>query len=844
MKMNIGRVSVQITAFATIFILLSFTPKVNKTNKFLFGIFEYGDFTKKSYYNTIFDADEIQKLSKINEGILKENKLLSKTDKDLKEYSAYMKIVNLSKNEKDKKKAQKGADKVAKKVLKASSKSIEQISKLNDQKYSIYNNKFSKYTFDQSPEHKASKDSMNFASKTYDVSKGLMKSSASKPGMEQFLSKKDAIAKQQQAIRTLELAFGLYYKDTEFQLSPQNKVVNGDNKKTEPEEKYQPYTSNYNSNADSNLYKSKESLIISKLKLLPADELILKDIAKKEQQADQLKLEIETEYIKVERLHQKASTKADRIEKERLTSEAVDAEKNIFFKQLKAVTMYIEINEQRYKIYKKYYEQVRPPKEDKKYSEGAVYEKSADKYFSESNSIAVDANLKSAKHLKYMRLCDAILYQLSAIQQQENAYCVYLDLPVSKLGEITIVNPGFQTVVENTADNKSNQKKNNNKSSNKTDNKNKTTNKKDNPDTGKYKYVSTMIYSVENPKPVKVTKNDPGIIFKVQAGFFKDNLDIVKYAKYSPISFDTFKDNEYKRFMFGNYQTVEASEYVLSEAKKTFKDAFIIAYVGGKRTDFEAAKKKVKKDDKYKKNVITELNSLKGKVEVVKEEVVVEKIEKQDDKKETVINNQTTEAVSTDDITTSKGLVYSVQVGFYSTKKTSQDLKMLSPIYYDKSEKGYKYMVGKYDTYEAAEKQKDQIKKTQFENAYIVAYYNGKPVSINEAAALSGKKTQEKELKEVKEDVIFFTVQIGAYALKLTEAEQKMFDAISKKHKIITRKSEGGLTTYSVGEEKTYESVKSIKEQLVKDGYKDVFITAYKNDKKIDVAEAVKLLKK
>ena len=81
---------------------------------------------------------------------------------------------------------------------------------------------------------------------------------------------------------------------------------------------------------------------------------------------------------------------------------------------------------------------------------------------------------------------------------------------------------------------------------------------------------------------------------------------------------------------------------------------------------------------------------LTGKVEDLEVVKIDEKTETQTDKDK---NN-----TKYDDITLSKGIIYSVQIGLFSQPKTNEELKMLAPVFQEKTSKGIKYMVGKYDS--------------------------------------------------------------------------------------------------------------------------------------------------
>jgi hypothetical protein len=144
-----------------------------------------------------------------------------------------------------------------------------------------------------------------------------------------------------------------------------------------------------------------------------------------------------------------------------------------------------------------------------------------------------------------------------------------------------------------------------------------------------------------------------------------------------------------------------------------------------------------------------------------------------------------------EDNTIPQGIVYQIQMFSSSEKAKVKSLKGLSPVFEQKTVSGrYVYRVGLFSTYNDVLSNLNAVKKVGFRTAFIVAYIDGKEVSVSKA------RTAETDKKN---HPTFYEVQI-------TFAEGEM-DAVTAEEvraysggKDIARMSlpEGG-TLYKVG---------------------------------------------
>jgi hypothetical protein len=124
-----------------------------------------------------------------------------------------------------------------------------------------------------------------------------------------------------------------------------------------------------------------------------------------------------------------------------------------------------------------------------------------------------------------------------------------------------------------------------------------------------------------------------------------------------------------------------------------------------------------------------------------------------------------------EDNTIPAGIVYQIQI-FSSINKTSvKGLKGLSPVFERKNAGGrYLYRVGLFNSYNDVLSKLNTVKKVGFRSAFIVAYIDGKEVSVSKARASESKAKQEQKFYQV------IVVPSGDLDLALSEGMRQQAD--------------------------------------------------------------------
>lgn len=108
------------------------------------------------------------------------------------------------------------------------------------------------------------------------------------------------------------------------------------------------------------------------------------------------------------------------------------------------------------------------------------------------------------------------------------------------------------------------------------------------------------------------------------------------------------------------------------------------------------------------------------------------------------------EAQFAEDQTIPAGIVYQIQLFATKSKASMKSLKGLSPIYESQGSNGHRvYKVGLFRTYSDVLSNLNTVKKIGFRNAFIVAYVDGKSVTVAKARAKEKEKPNTQELYEV-----------------------------------------------------------------------------------------------
>ena len=317
--------------------------------------------------------------------------------------------------------------------------------------------------------------------------------------------------------------------------------------------------------------------------------------------------------------------------------------------------------------------------------------------------------------------------------------------------------------------------------------------------------TNDAVYSKENPIPVNPKLPD-GLVYKVQVGAFRNPIPQDLFKGFAPISAEKVRD-DITRYRVGYFTSFDIANNSKNKVRQLgYKDAFVVAIMNGERITISEAKGIQINQPKVVSNV-SDNNSENNQVS--KNNQVSE------------INNDENlaEAISAVDI---KGVFYSVQVGAFSKPLSSENELNVSPLVVSKVNNLFKYSTGRFNSIEDAAKRKAVLLDNGIEDAFIIAYSDGKVISLTQANSNNPNREVEYKNPEI------YYLDFGTYQ---DEVPQQISDVVMnlKALNIRSRPMLMGKQYYS----KKFSSIKDAEqalEQAQSKGLKSAKIVSSKKD--------------
>ncbi len=200
-----------------------------------------------------------------------------------------------------------------------------------------------------------------------------------------------------------------------------------------------------------------------------------------------------------------------------------------------------------------------------------------------------------------------------------------------------------------------------------------------------------------------------------------------------------------------------------------------------------------------------------------------------------------------------EGLIYKVQIGAFRSAIRQDLFKGITPITGETTPQGYtRYTAGVFSTLESANNAKDEIRRSGYKDAFVVAFLNGKRVAIlqgianqpeivnqsqvntnnNQQPAVTGIAPAN-NLEEIKG--LLYTVQVGVYSRPVSSSQ--LFNVAP----LFSERMSNGLIKYTTGLYNDLNKANIAKNAIVNIGIRDAFVSAYNNGKRTPMEEAKKL---
>ena len=181
-----------------------------------------------------------------------------------------------------------------------------------------------------------------------------------------------------------------------------------------------------------------------------------------------------------------------------------------------------------------------------------------------------------------------------------------------------------------------------------------------------------------------------------------------------------------------------------------------------------------------------------------------------------------------------------MQVGVYSSAKTSAELKGVGPLKTEKLSNGLiRYTTGTFANLNEANDRRDQVRAAGIPDAYVVSFKKGQRSASSQASSsrsnFNGSVTSTRANQG-----LLFKVQIAAYKTKVSIAGDPMLNQLSSFGVDFTATS-SGLFLYTAGSFILKKEADELRNELINLGISDAFVVAFNGGKKISIAQADKI---
>lgn len=243
-------------------------------------------------------------------------------------------------------------------------------------------------------------------------------------------------------------------------------------------------------------------------------------------------------------------------------------------------------------------------------------------------------------------------------------------------------------------------------------------------------------YSDARPIPVN-TPMPEGLIYKVQIGAFRNPIPQDLFKGFAPLMAEQ-TNSGITRYTAGFFLSEGVAVRARDEIRaKGYPDAFVVAFLNGERISISQARNSGGGDSSPEEIEAFQTNAAPPKSEINS----VPKLTKvaggsQDGLKEAFRIAGSQAVVNTETI---EGLIFTVQVGVYSKVLPSGTFEYQDMHVVQLSNGLFRYNTGKYSSAIAAAEVKINI-QPNIKDAFVVAYYNGERISLNEAANIKNNK--------------------------------------------------------------------------------------------------------
>ncbi len=215
-----------------------------------------------------------------------------------------------------------------------------------------------------------------------------------------------------------------------------------------------------------------------------------------------------------------------------------------------------------------------------------------------------------------------------------------------------------------------------------------------------------------------------GLIFRVQVGAFRKPVPNQLFREFGPVSGEVLT-NGLTCYLAGYFNgSVDAIETRTMIRRLGYADAFIVAYCDGKRMSFNEGK-------------AMEANGTCRKQTAAELQLALNQLMNQNPSTVQTPSMPTATNIDPNSTEANLDLYFTVQVAVYNKPLNGDNINGVKELLVTKTEKGqFRYSSGEFTSFTDARQRKNEVITKGIPDAYVVAYYRGKRISIGEANQL------------------------------------------------------------------------------------------------------------
>ena len=259
----------------------------------------------------------------------------------------------------------------------------------------------------------------------------------------------------------------------------------------------------------------------------------------------------------------------------------------------------------------------------------------------------------------------------------------------------------------------------------------------------KFTEQEVSVYNEDNPIPVNPKLPD-GLIYKVQVGAFRNPIPQDLFKGFAPISAEKVRD-DITRYRVGYFTSYDVANTAKNQVRGLgYRDAFVVAINNGNRIK------------------LSEARSLESNLPPAAQPIAQTRLSQDNQSTASIQNEEATEeaAIELADATAASsvnGIFYSVQVGAFSKPLTKDNDLNVTPLVVNRLNGLYKYSTGIFNTIEEAGRKKAALIDQGIEDAFIIAYNDGRIISLDQATSSNPDRVVEYQNPE------FYYLDFGTY---------------------------------------------------------------------------------